>query len=74
MGKTDGINIGGIVLKKLAELDRSTSWLARKIEHDASNLKRILDNNDCISCNLLFSISKALDEDFFAHYSKELNK
>jgi hypothetical protein len=67
------IHIGDIIKQKLKEKERSIAWLARQVFYDESNLHKKLKNND-IESSLLYHISEALREDFFAYYSKELNE
>ena len=67
-----GIEIGNLILQKLKEKDRSIAWLAKKIGCDDSNLGKTLKNGRFIYLDLLFSISEALEEDFFAHCSQKL--
>jgi hypothetical protein len=56
----------------LEEKDLKPAWLARQINYDADNLRKMLKNNRVIYPDLLFSISVVLDEDFFAVYSQKL--
>jgi hypothetical protein len=67
-------HIGNLILQKLKEKKRSISWLAREVERDSSNLGKMLKEHYYIDTELLFSISVALEEDFFAYYSEELQK
>jgi DNA-binding Xre family transcriptional regulator len=67
------IHIGKLIRQKLAEKDRPIAWLAQKIGCDPSNLCKMLKNKD-IRCELLLQISAALEEDFFAHYSKQFRE
>jgi len=68
------ININHLILNKLKDKERSVAWLARQIKHNSNNLRRILKNNKEIYPSLIFAISLALEEDFFAHYSQELKE
>ena len=63
------IPIGEIIKQKLTEHDRSISWLAKKVNLDSSNFLKKLNHNN-IELELLFRISKILQEDFFAHCSQ----
>jgi len=67
------IDIGKLIIQKLDEIDRSISWLARNVNCDRSNLHKKLKGGDFNEIDLLFRISKILNEDFFAPYSKMLN-
>jgi len=66
------IHINHLILQKLEEKERTIPWLAKKMEYDRNNLRKILKNNRDIYTSLLFRISDALDEDFFALYSQIL--
>ncbi len=66
------INIGELVLQKLKKEGRTLVWLANQVGCDDSNLGKILKNGKYIHCDLLFRISNALEEDFFAYYSQKL--
>ena len=68
------IHINHLILEKLKDKERSIAWLARQVERKSNNLRRILKNNGEIYPSLIFSISEALDEDFFAYYSNELKE
>jgi len=68
------IHIGELILQKLKEKERSIAWLAHKVGCDDSNLSKILKNSRYIYDELLFRIAVALEEDFFAHYSRRLKE
>ena len=68
------IDIGKIILQKLKEKERSISWLAKKIGCDRGNLNRMLNNSKLIYYDLVYKISKALDEDFFDYGSQKLKE
>jgi len=68
------IVIGKLIFQKLKEKERSLAWLAKKVGCDGSNLAKTLKNNRYIHSELLFRISIALDEDFFACYSQQLRE
>jgi len=68
------IQINHLILKKLEEKDRKIAWLAKQVDYDRNNLRKILKNNREIYPSLIFSISEALEEDFFAYYSQALNE
>lgn len=62
------IHIGEIIRKKLAEEERSSAWLARKLFMDPSNVSKLLQRSS-INTDLLLRISTVLHEDFFEYYS-----
>ena len=68
------INISHLILQKLKEKERTVSWLARQIKYDSENLRKTLKNNHDIYTDLLYRISIALNEDFFAFYSQKLEE
>jgi len=68
------IPIGELILQKLKEKERSLTWLAQKVGCDVSNLSKTLKNSRYIYTELLFRISVALEEDFFACYSQKLKE
>ena len=68
----NNLPLNQLILQKLEEKERTIPWLAKKMEYDRNNLRKILKNNRDIYTSLLFRISIALEEDFFALYSQEL--
>ena len=72
--KNDDIIIGELILKKLKEKGRSVAWLAKQINCDVSNLCKTLKNSQYIYFDLIYRISKALDEDFFVYGSQKLKE
>jgi len=70
----DKIDIGNIISQKLKDKQRSIAWLAKQAGCDDSNLRKILKGTRYINPDLLFQISIALEEDFFACYSNILNE
>jgi len=68
---SEEISIGNLIKQKLKDNDRSMAWLAKKVNCDRSNFCKKLKNNH-IDIDLLFRISKILQEDFFAGCSKIL--
>ena len=68
------IDIGAIILQKLKEKERSIAWLAKKIKYDRGNLNRMLNNSHLIYYDLIYKISKAMEEDFFAYGSQKLKE
>jgi hypothetical protein len=67
------IHIGQRIKQKLADKKRSIAWLAGEVNCDRGNLSRTLKCNH-IHSELLFQISIVLEEDFFAFYSKKIEK
>jgi len=65
------IFIGNIIYEKLKEQEHSIAWLSKNVPCKHSALCRILKRNQ-IDATLLFHISKALEYDFFIHYSNLL--
>ena len=70
----ENIEIGALIFQKLQEKQRSVAWLAKEIDCDGSNLRKMLRGMRYIYPWLLFRISIVLDEDFFAYYSKKLEE
>ena len=65
------IHIGELILQKLTEQERSIAWLAKKVNCDRNNFRKLLKGN-YITTPLLFCISAVMDIDFFAFYSEQL--
>ncbi|GHT41137.1 hypothetical protein AGMMS49965_10470 [Bacteroidia bacterium] len=65
------IDIGQRIKQKLAAEKRTVAWLAEAINCDSSNLLKTLKNNYIYS-DVLYKISIALGEDFFAFYSQKI--
>ena len=74
MYKNNKIDIGEYILQRLKEKERTVMWLAQKIGCDESNLRKILKNSSYIHFDLIYHISKALEEDFFAYGSQKLKE
>ena len=72
--KKNNTQIGEVILQKLKEKDRNVSWLAKQIDCDISNLNKTLKNSHYIYFDLVYDISKAMNEDFFAHGSQKLKE
>ena len=68
------MRIGELILQTLREKDRSIAWLAKKVNCDKSNLTKMLKNSQYIHYDLIYRISKVLDEDFFAYGSQKLKE
>ena len=67
----ENIAIGELILQKLKEQERSIAWLAKKVNCDRNNFRKLLKGN-YITTPLLFRISAAMDIDFFSFYSEQL--
>jgi hypothetical protein len=65
------VHIGKLISDKLAEKDRSMTWLAKKVYKDPSCLCKMLKRN-YINTELLLRISLILEYDFFACYSNAI--
>jgi len=70
----ENIEIGALIFQKLQEKQRSIAWLAKEVDCDGSNLRKMLKGMRYIYPGLLFRISIVLDEDFFAYYSRKLEE
>ena len=64
------IHIGELIKARLAQVERSPRWLAKKINCDRTNIYKIFQRPS-IDTELLARISKALDYDFFLELSIE---
>ncbi len=70
MGK---IHIGKQIQLKLKEQGRSVTWFAYKLNYDRSNAYKIFAKSH-LDTDLLLSISKILDYDFFVIYSEKMKE
>ncbi|GHT50186.1 hypothetical protein AGMMS49982_05060 [Bacteroidia bacterium] len=68
---TGEIHIGQRIQQSLKDKKLSIAWLAEKVNCDRSNFYKILKCKD-IHSRLLYQISIALEEDFFAVYSQKI--
>lgn len=66
------LHIGSIIAERLEEVGMSKSEFARRINKARQNINDIL-NRSSMDTDLLLSISRALNYDFFQHYVQELN-
>ena len=66
---SEKIHIGELICNKLNENQRSIAWLAQKVHHDRSSLRKLL-KKDSIDTKLLLTISTTLQFDFFSCYSE----
>ncbi|MCL2074351.1 MAG: hypothetical protein FWH18_10540 [Marinilabiliaceae bacterium] len=70
---TPSIDIGDEICKFLDDQKRSVAWLAGCLNHDPSNLRKLL-KHPYLPTDLLFKISEITDNDFFEPFSKLLAK
>ena len=70
--KNVDMDIGALIFQKLKEKERSIAWLAKRLDCDDSNLRKMLKGTRYINTDLLLNISIVLEEDLFASYSKRL--
>ena len=68
-----GLHIGKLIGERLTQIGMTKSEFARRINKARQNVNDILKRQS-IDTELLFSISKALNYDFFQHYVKSLNE
>ena len=66
------IHIGELIKRRLQEIERNPTWLAKKINCDRTNIYKIFQRSS-IDTELLSRISKALGHNFFADLSEEQN-
>ena len=64
------IHIGELIRQRLCEIERTPTWLARKINCDRTNIYKIFQRAS-IDTELLSRISKALEYNFFVDLSEE---
>ena len=64
------IHIGKLIRQTMKAQGRKNTWLAERINCDASNVSKIY-NRTSIDCELLKHISKALEVNFFELYYNE---
>ena len=68
---TSKIHIGQLIQQKLKEQGRTVTWFARQLNYDRSNAYKIFSKPH-IDTDLLLSISKILNYNFFGVYSEQL--
>jgi len=71
--KNPEIHIGEVICAQLAKDGRSKKWLAEQVHYEHSYLCKILKKQH-INTDLLLRISRALQYDFFAIFSKYLRE
>ena len=62
------IEIGELIRKKMEKEGRKVTWLANKINCQASNISKIYKKSS-INSGLLLDISVALEENFHRYYT-----
>lgn len=67
------INIGEEIREIVRQRGKSITWLAKQINCSRVNIYKIFERSS-IDTNTLLRISNALDYDFFAVYSKNLEE
>lgn len=65
------IYIGKIIEEELRRQERTVTWLSRKIHCDRRNIYDIFSRSS-IDTDLLYKLSLALNKDFFAYFSVNL--
>ena len=69
--ENEPIVIGKIIEEELRRQERTVTWLSRKIHCDRRNVYDIFSRSS-IDTDLLYRISIALNTDFFAYFSANL--
>ncbi|MDE6018610.1 MAG: XRE family transcriptional regulator [Muribaculaceae bacterium] len=67
----ESIHIGKIIEEELRRQERTVTWLSRKIHCDRRNIYDIFTRTS-IDTDLLYKLSIALNRDFFACFSTDL--
>lgn len=67
------INIGKIIEEELRSQNHTVVWLAEQLNCNRTNIYKIFQRQS-IDTDLLLRISTALDRNFFAHYTEQLDK
>ncbi|MBO7055563.1 MAG: XRE family transcriptional regulator [Bacteroidales bacterium] len=67
------IHIGKEIKRIVKEQGRQTQWLAEKLNYDRNNIYDIYKRR-YIDTGVLLRLSNALEYDFFALYSQQINK
>jgi len=68
---TSKIHIGHLIQQQLKEQGRSVTWFAQRLNYDRSNAYKIFSKQH-IDTDLLLTISKVLNYNFFNNYSEQL--
>ena len=72
MEKQGNIHIGLLIREQLKADQRSVGWLAREIGCTRNHVYKIF-NKSSLDSDLIFRISKAMNFNFFQHYSAAVN-
>ncbi|MDE6637730.1 MAG: hypothetical protein K2K32_05790, partial [Muribaculaceae bacterium] len=67
----ESIHIGKIIEEELRRQEQTVTWLSRKIHCDRRNIYDIFSRTS-IDTDLLYKLSIALQRDFFAYFSANL--
>jgi len=67
------VHIGRIIEEELKRQKRTKAWLAREVNCERTNIYNVLKSAD-INTSMLMRISKALNKNLFANYSREFQK
>ena len=67
------VHIGSLIKSKMEEQGRRTSWLARQLACDRTNIYKLY-SRPTVDAALLLKISQLLDYDFFQHYSQQVTE
>ncbi|MBR2194696.1 MAG: XRE family transcriptional regulator [Salinivirgaceae bacterium] len=67
------VHIGRIIEEELKRQKRTKAWLAREVNCERTNIYNVLKSAD-INTSMLMRISKALNKNLFAYYSREFQK
>ncbi|MCH5346841.1 MAG: XRE family transcriptional regulator [Muribaculaceae bacterium] len=65
------IFIGRLIENELRRQQRSVVWLSQQLECNRTNVYKIFERRS-IDAELLLKISRALDHNFFEHYTTRL--
>lgn len=68
---TSKIHIGHLIRQQLKEQGRSVTWFAQRLNYDRSNAYKIFSKPH-IDTDLLLTISKVLNYNFFCVYAEQL--
>ena len=72
MNEKENIHIGHLIQAQLKADHRSVGWLAREIGCTRNHVYKIF-NKSSLDSDLIFRISKAMNFNFFQHYSAAVN-
>ena len=72
MEHTEGIHIGRLIQAQLKADKRSVSWLANEIGCTRNHLYKVF-RKPSLDSDLIFSISKAMQFNFFQYFTAKLH-